>query len=673
MFIVTAKVEAWEEDFPGSRVKWVVGQSREVHDSLVDKFRNNPAAWTVSGGSDSSPMQVTKTVTGGIGLSETGIAAVNSTLDAVKVPRHTIGLNGVVNKMRMLQGAGADEYHLAAIKSALQPLIRSSAWEKIRELWVPTGSSLAASLVKIKAAYNAVPNTSMNSVNFVEADYVPNIGLIGDGATKYIFTHSTPSDAYKTASDTAGCTVKNYGFAVYPTSPSHSPLGYLAGASNGPNSRLLGGNGALGGGEAMGSTALNREVSSGTQSGYRCRMQFVQSFGGNTQAGTGGLIEAQIAATETVVGTAKVFIFVPNNGSNSPLAAQYFYNGPIAGYALFDGMTPAELLCLSNFFDNLNAELGRISNDVVVFGDSNAASTGVPLTARWAYRVASGLGACRSLVSATRARASNVATITFASPHLLKTGQSVSTIGFGGSGYNTDSGVAANSLLPMAQVTVVDATTITYPCIGSNEGQTADVAGGVHTGYVNLATNGSTVSYCPVAGLNGSASTSNRWTWPTWTTGVTPATRLAFLYRVMQSSGGLYVFNIGANDCAFKGDAVDFDQSYRTTMNQLVASGVPMNRLLLTSLMFGKYEFVPPAVSYRTEVKAVEYNAIIEKIAADYGCKYVNLYTLWDASNYATYMLDETAGNGGVINFIHANAAGCSLVAKAVLDAVSSL
>ena len=66
MFIVTAKVEAWEEDFPGSRVKWVVGQSREVHDSLVDKFRNNPAAWTVSGGSDSSPMQVTKTLTGGI-------------------------------------------------------------------------------------------------------------------------------------------------------------------------------------------------------------------------------------------------------------------------------------------------------------------------------------------------------------------------------------------------------------------------------------------------------------------------------------------------------------------------------------------------------------------------------------------------------------------------------
>lgn len=66
MYVVTAKVEAWEEDFPGSRVKWVVGQSREVHDSLVEKFRNNPSAWTVSGGADASPMLATKGVTGGI-------------------------------------------------------------------------------------------------------------------------------------------------------------------------------------------------------------------------------------------------------------------------------------------------------------------------------------------------------------------------------------------------------------------------------------------------------------------------------------------------------------------------------------------------------------------------------------------------------------------------------
>lgn len=66
MYLVTAKVEAREEDFPGSRVEWKIGQSREVHDSLVEKFKRNPSAWTVSGGNDSSPIQVNKTFTGGI-------------------------------------------------------------------------------------------------------------------------------------------------------------------------------------------------------------------------------------------------------------------------------------------------------------------------------------------------------------------------------------------------------------------------------------------------------------------------------------------------------------------------------------------------------------------------------------------------------------------------------
>lgn len=69
MYLVTAKVAAYDEDFPGSRVEWKVGQTREVHDSLVDRFRNNPAAWTVSGGNDSSPLSVSKTLTGMVDFS----------------------------------------------------------------------------------------------------------------------------------------------------------------------------------------------------------------------------------------------------------------------------------------------------------------------------------------------------------------------------------------------------------------------------------------------------------------------------------------------------------------------------------------------------------------------------------------------------------------------------
>ena len=72
MYTATAIVEAWDEDFPGSRVKWEAGQTREIHDSFVDRFRNNPAAWTVSGGPESSPMQATKTLTGGVTFSAGG-------------------------------------------------------------------------------------------------------------------------------------------------------------------------------------------------------------------------------------------------------------------------------------------------------------------------------------------------------------------------------------------------------------------------------------------------------------------------------------------------------------------------------------------------------------------------------------------------------------------------
>lgn len=61
-----ANGSTWEEDFPGSRVEWVNGQSREIHDSLVQRFKNNPASWLVSGGSNAAPMQsVLNEVTGG--------------------------------------------------------------------------------------------------------------------------------------------------------------------------------------------------------------------------------------------------------------------------------------------------------------------------------------------------------------------------------------------------------------------------------------------------------------------------------------------------------------------------------------------------------------------------------------------------------------------------------
>ncbi len=59
MYLVTAKTKATAQDFPGSTVEWAVGQTREVHDSLIQEFKNNPAAWTVSGGATTSTVTAT--------------------------------------------------------------------------------------------------------------------------------------------------------------------------------------------------------------------------------------------------------------------------------------------------------------------------------------------------------------------------------------------------------------------------------------------------------------------------------------------------------------------------------------------------------------------------------------------------------------------------------------
>lgn len=66
MYLVTAKTKATAQDFPGSTVEWAVGQTREVHDSLIQEFKNNPAAWTVSGGATTSTVTATPSAQGGV-------------------------------------------------------------------------------------------------------------------------------------------------------------------------------------------------------------------------------------------------------------------------------------------------------------------------------------------------------------------------------------------------------------------------------------------------------------------------------------------------------------------------------------------------------------------------------------------------------------------------------
>ena len=83
MYLVTAKTKATAQDFPGSTVEWAVGQTREVHDSLIQEFKNNPAAWTVSGGATTSTVTATSSdTTAPVALGpQTNIARVYCTTD----------------------------------------------------------------------------------------------------------------------------------------------------------------------------------------------------------------------------------------------------------------------------------------------------------------------------------------------------------------------------------------------------------------------------------------------------------------------------------------------------------------------------------------------------------------------------------------------------------------
>jgi len=248
-------------------------------------------------------------LTGGNILSSGGEDVLSPALSFIGVQSSHPFMNGLISNIRELQGADANEKHLSSLEAALRPLVASTAWQKIRELWVPTGNTLTAALVKIKAALIAAgtENRSLINVNFVSGDYSPTVGITGDGSSKYLYSQCTPNNALRTSADAAACTVKNYGFAAYPTNPVHSAAGYLLGAGlQGSNYLNLGGFGDAAGSDVLGLTAVKRGVNTLVPTGHRVRMQFVQNYNNLMQAGTGGLVEAEIAATETTVSQDKI-------------------------------------------------------------------------------------------------------------------------------------------------------------------------------------------------------------------------------------------------------------------------------------------------------------------------------------------------------------------------------
>jgi lysophospholipase L1-like esterase len=284
---------------------------------------------------------------------------------------HVSFSRNIARTFRIAQGAAnVQESHIAALEQALSPLLASSAWPKIRELWVPLGANLTGALTKIKyPAGNSATmvNLGASGVNpFVAGDYDPYIGITGNGTTKFLSTDANPT--------TLGMTAGNIGLAAHTTSLTWT--GILA------SSWILmytGSDFTTGGGYID-----NAGQSSVRRVNFNTGMNFVNAVtGGLITCGVNGVTLGS-APNAQIKTNAVMQIGAMNSTSVS--------NAIMTGYALFDGMTTAELTLLSDFFQRLNSAIGRGTfTSLVGIGDSillNAVDT----VNRYTKKLADALG-----------------------------------------------------------------------------------------------------------------------------------------------------------------------------------------------------------------------------------------------------------------------------------------
>ncbi len=302
--------------------------------------------------------------------------------------------HAVIRSFLNNQGANLYDQHRQALEIALPPLMTSTAWNKIQELWVPLGANLTGSLVKLK--YPSGNSNSFTNNNFVTGDYTVTGGLTGDGSTKYLTSDFNPK--------IQGFSANNWGMAF------HTPSLPVAGSSLNSNS-VAGGifqaNGShyfYGLGQFSNSYCYDNDILNpvwppnvnyyngigGVTPPYGLgRMTWIQGYNNVTSSGVGGLtVQSNLSTVTNVVPNSTMELF-GINGENS------LFNGTLTGYAIFSGMLNSELDALSRFFDFVNHLAYRpVQDGLLAFGDSiirgNTLSSYT--TQRWTYLLANMLG-----------------------------------------------------------------------------------------------------------------------------------------------------------------------------------------------------------------------------------------------------------------------------------------
>lgn len=266
-------------------------------------------------------------------------------------------------------GGALAAYEMDAIEYEILNLINSSAWSKLKEIWIPCGSSAAGAYVKLK--FDSIAGRSMTA-SATPPTYSQSVGFTGVPASSTkLITGINPST-------NTNFTDKDWGFGVY--------------IANGAYSAKVG---SVGGTDAGSFTFIGNPLPgdgiNGTGVGTMLQpsgLRSVQIGGGIGQSWFNAHLHASIAVSTS-----------NSNGNINLLSSNStnYSDSTISGYACWSpSLTKSEFVLLSNFFSNVNRKLKRksIANSLVVVGDSNTnpTSVGITSTQRWPYLLAKQLG-----------------------------------------------------------------------------------------------------------------------------------------------------------------------------------------------------------------------------------------------------------------------------------------
>lgn len=319
-------------------------------------------------------------------------------------------------------GGTVSQATLDKIAPHLSRLIASTAWPKIKELWLAVGdtSDLAGlNTARVKLKYVSGAAAAMTNTAFIAGDYTPALALVNTAASGKKFTSDfNPSAQFASQGEV--------GFATYCFGTGSRGTKNADSAGSAATVAFAGVVGNPGGSDAnsnyftMNGGSRIARISAGTTAltpgmGRYCA---VQQTAGVTQAWRGAYLMATIA-NAAPSGNNSVYAIGAAGGANE-------FTGSVSGAAFFDPLTATEHGDLTDFFDNVNIALGRaiFIEEVCAVGDSNTFVYGNGPSApvapnRWTRALADQLGMAENNQGMAGARINPFVDLLIATPERL--------------------------------------------------------------------------------------------------------------------------------------------------------------------------------------------------------------------------------------------------------------